>query len=116
MSNHWKQRPEGGGRFALWLIRGIARHAGRSVGRALLYPITLYFLLVRGPERTASRAYLARVLGRPATVRDVARHIHTFASTILDRVYMLCGQMQRFQVDITGWINCTRRWTAAVAC
>ena len=50
MSNHWKQRPEGGGRFALWLIRGIARHAGRSVGRALLYPITLYFLLVRGPS------------------------------------------------------------------
>ncbi|RBF91148.1 acyltransferase, partial [Xanthomonas oryzae pv. oryzae] len=45
MSKHWKQRPEGGGRFALWLIRGIARHGGRVVGRALLYPITLYFLL-----------------------------------------------------------------------
>ncbi|MBV6815727.1 acyltransferase [Xanthomonas campestris pv. passiflorae] len=102
MSKHWKQRPEGGGRFALWLIRGIARHAGRAVGRALLYPITVYFLLVRGPERAASRAYLGRVLGRPATLRDVARHIHTFASTILDRVYMLCGQMQRFRVDITG--------------
>ncbi|KOR40445.1 acyltransferase [Xanthomonas oryzae] len=102
MSKHWKQRPEGGGRVALWLIRGIARHGGRVVGRALLYPITLYFLLVRAPERVASRAYLARVLGRPATLRDVARHIHTFASTILDRVYMLCGQMQRFRVDISG--------------
>ena len=39
---------------------------------------------------------------RPATLLDVARHIHTFASTILDRVFMLCGQMHRFRVDIQG--------------
>src|SRR5690606_36154379 len=61
----WKQRPEGGGRFAIWLIRSIALRLGRAPARLLLYPITLYFLLVRGPERRASRAYLARVLGRP---------------------------------------------------
>ena len=80
----WKERPEGGGRFAIWLIRGIARHAGRRVARLLLGPITLYFLLMRGPERRASVAYLDRVLGRPARWSDGARHIHTFASTILD--------------------------------
>src|SRR5690606_39207671 len=50
MSSDWKRRPEGGGRFALGLILGVARHGGRALGRALLYPITLYFLLVRGPE------------------------------------------------------------------
>jgi predicted LPLAT superfamily acyltransferase len=102
MSASWKHRPEGGGRVALWLIRSIARYGGRALGRLLLYPITLYFLLVRGPERRDSRHYLGRVLDRPATLLDVARHIHTFASTILDRVFMLCGQMQRFQVDIQG--------------
>src|SRR5690606_24672480 len=63
----WKQRPEGGGWFAIWLIRNIGRYGGRTAARALLYPITLYFLLRRGPERRASRAYLARVLQRPAT-------------------------------------------------
>ena len=98
----WKQRPEGGGWFAIWLIRNIGRYGGRAVARALLYPITLYFLLRRGPERRASRAYLGRVLQRPATLLDVARHIHTFAATILDRVFLLSGQLRRFAVGIEG--------------
>jgi predicted LPLAT superfamily acyltransferase len=99
---HWKQRPEGGGRFAIWLIRSIARHAGRRVARLLLGPITLYFLVMRGPERRASIAYLERVLGRPARWRDGARHIHTFASTILDRVFLLGGQLQQFEFTLRG--------------
>lgn len=98
----WKQRPEGGGRFALWLIRSIALSCGRPVGRVLLYPITLYFLLVRGPERRASRAYLARVLGRPATLMEVARHMHAFASTILDRVFLLSGRFKGFDLQVEG--------------
>jgi predicted LPLAT superfamily acyltransferase len=102
MSAQWKQRPEGGGLFALWLIRSIARHGGRAVGRACLYPITLYFLIVRGPERRASRAYLSRVLPRRPTLWDVARHIHTFAATILDRVFLLTGQLSRFDIRVDG--------------
>lgn len=104
MSAHWKQRPEGGSRFAIWLIRTIARRGGRIVARACLYPIVLYFLVMRGPERRASRTYLSRVLGRRAGVRDVGRHIHTFAATILDRVFLL-GEgenLRRFDVDISG--------------
>jgi predicted LPLAT superfamily acyltransferase len=102
MNARWKQRPQGGGRFALWLIRTISRHGGRPVGRLLLYPITLYFLLRRGPERRASRAFLTVALGRPATLWDVARHIHTFASTILDRVFLLGGDIDRFDIRTTG--------------
>jgi len=99
---HWKQRPEGGGLFAIWLIRGIARYGGRFVARLLLYPITVYFLALRAPERRASLAYLARVLPRTPTLLDVARHIHTFASTILDRVFLLSGQLQRFDFEVSG--------------
>ena len=102
MSADWKQRPEGGGRFALWLIRSIARYGGRTLGRACLYPITLYFLLVRGPERRASRRYLGRVLGRRAGWWSVARHIHTFAATILDRVFLLGGRLGGFDVRVYG--------------
>ena len=102
MSAQWKQRPEGGGLFALWLIRSIARYGGRPLARACLYPITLYFLAVRGPERHASRAYLSRVLGRVPTLWDVARHIHTFASTILDRIFLLSGELQRFAIAVEG--------------
>ena len=64
MNSHWKQRPEGGSRFAFHLIRFIASNGGRAIARLTLYPIVAYFLLVRGPERRASRAYLARVLDR----------------------------------------------------
>ena len=55
MSSNWKQRPEGGSRFSLWLIRSIARYGGRPLARLFLYPITFYYLVVRGPERRASR-------------------------------------------------------------
>lgn len=103
MSTAWRQRPEGGGRFAIWVIRCIGRYLGRTVARACLYPITLYFLIKRGPERRASRAYLARALGRPATLWDAARHIHTFSATILDRVYLLGdGDMRRFDIRVSG--------------
>lgn len=102
MSRDWKQRPEGGGRFALWLIRTIARHGGRPLGRLCLYPITLYFTLVRGPERRASVDYLTRALGRPATLRDGLRHVHTFAATILDRVFLLGGRIDEFDVEMRG--------------
>ena len=98
----WKERPEGGGHFAIWLIRSIARYGGRTVARLCLYPITLYFVAVRGPERDASRAYLARALGRPARLTDAFRHVHTFASTILDRVFLLGGRLQNFDVTVSG--------------
>jgi hypothetical protein len=74
-ATHWKQRPEGGGRFAIWLIRTIARRGGRAIARLCLYPIVLYFLALRGPERRASRAYLTRVLRKPASLFGVWRHI-----------------------------------------
>jgi predicted LPLAT superfamily acyltransferase len=98
----WKHRPEGGGFFAIWLIRAIARRGGRAVARSLLWPITCYFLLLRGPERRASRAYLRRVLPVRPTWWHVARHIHTFASTILDRVFLLSGQLERFEFQVEG--------------
>ena len=102
MQGDWKQRPEGGGRFAIRLIAGIARAFGRRLTRLLLYPITGYFLLVRGPERRASRQYLSQVLGRPAGLCEAARHVHTFASTILDRVFLLGGRLDLFEIQVTG--------------
>lgn len=98
----WSERPEGGGRLALSLVCGVVRRGGRGIGRVLLYPITAYFLLVRGPERRASRRYLARVLGRPAGPWQVARHIHAFAATILDRVFLLGGELHRFRIRVEG--------------
>ncbi|MEY2161752.1 MULTISPECIES: LpxL/LpxP family acyltransferase [unclassified Rhodanobacter] len=102
MQGHWQSRPEGGGRFALWLIRTIALHGGRRLGRFCLYPITLYFFLRRGPERRASRQYLQRVFGRPPTVWQVLRHIHCFAATTLDRIFLLAHGERPFQIETEG--------------
>ncbi|QQP95177.1 acyltransferase [Lysobacter enzymogenes] len=99
---HWKDRPEGAGPRAYRVIFFIANYGGRALARLALYPIVAFYLLARGPERRASRAYLARALGREPRLIDVARHLHTFAATILDRVFMLSRGMDRFDVRIRG--------------
>ncbi len=102
MARLWTQRQEGGGWFAIWLIRTIGLKLGRPVARALLYPITLYFYFRRSFERCISYQFLARAFGRPASALQVMRHIHRFASTILDRIFLLDGQFSRFDVRIHG--------------
>ena len=102
LAQHWTERPEGGGWFAIWLIRTIGLKLGRRVARSILAPITLYFYFRRPYERRMSRAFLARVRGRPASAWEVMAHIHRFASTILDRVFLLSGSFARFDVRIHG--------------
>ncbi|HVF35226.1 MAG TPA: acyltransferase [Candidatus Saccharimonadia bacterium] len=101
----WHERPEGGGFVAMWMMVNLARGVGRGAVRLLLYPITLYFFVRRGPERRASRAYLGRALGRPARALDVMRHLHCFASTILDRVFLLSEQFNSFRIESTGLVE-----------
>jgi predicted LPLAT superfamily acyltransferase len=101
MSSHFQQR-EGGGFFAIWLIRTIGLRLGRRVARLLLWPIALYFFLRRPAERLASRLYLARVLGRAPTNRDVFHHIHMFSATLLDRMFFLARGERDFRVDAEG--------------
>lgn len=101
-SEHWQSRPEGGGRFAIWLIRSIALRGGRRVARWCLYPITLYFYLRRGPERQASKQYLQRVLDQPVMPWHVLKHLHCFAATMLDRVFLLAHGEKPFQIETVG--------------
>lgn len=102
MTTAWITRPEGGGGVALHLMLALALWCGRMPARVALYPITAYFVLRRGPERAASRAYLARALGRKPRLADVFRHFHTFARVTLDRVFLLCNKFDRFTVTTHG--------------
>jgi predicted LPLAT superfamily acyltransferase len=99
--SHWQQR-EGGGFMAIWIIRFIGLRLGRRAARLLLWPVALYFFLRRPAERAASRLYLAKVLGRPATRYEVFHHIHFFASTLLDRMFFLARGERDFQVEVEG--------------
>jgi len=93
----WVEQPERGSvaamRLALWLMLKL----GRAFGRLLLYPICAYFVLFSSRARGASAQYLRRVLGRRG---NVFRHYHSFATTILDRVYFLSGRSRHFDVAL----------------
>jgi predicted LPLAT superfamily acyltransferase len=103
VSKAWFQQRERGSPLMIGIILWVAQHIGRPVARLLLWPITLYFLLTAGPARRASRDYLTRIQGHPASLWQVARHIHTFSATILDRVFFLSGQFDLFDFRLYGF-------------
>jgi len=98
MSSDWANQEERGSPFALRLILWIAKNLGRNIARTILHPITLYFLLAAKTQRQASRDYLSRILGRRATLSEVAQHIHCFAATILDRVFLLADRSDVLEI------------------
>ena len=98
----WRRRPERSQRWALRLMRWIALRLGRRAARAVLHPVTAYFLLFAPAARRASRQYLKRALGRPATLADLYRHFHCFAATVLDRVYLLHERFELFDITTHG--------------
>jgi predicted LPLAT superfamily acyltransferase len=98
----WTARGEVGSvatlRFAVWLVRRL----GRKVSRMLLVPVCLGFAVCRPDARAASKGYLARVLGRPPGALDVLKHFFAFGTTVLDRVYLLNNEADRFEITIHG--------------
>lgn len=98
----WMAAPERSNLLALRTIAWVALALGRPVARLLLYPICLYFVVFSTRPRAASRQYLSRVLGRKAGMADAFRHYHSFAAVILDRLYLLKGQISRFEVHVHG--------------
>ena len=98
----WAVRPERSNTVALGFMAWVALHLGRAPARALLPPICLYYMLFAPKVRAASKEFLSRALGRQPTLRDYYLHIHTFACTILDRVFLLNDQFDRFEVRTHG--------------
>jgi len=98
----WTSRPERGRAYAARLGVRLALALGRRAARLLLVPICLYFLCLSAGDRAASRKFLRKALGREPRLADLFRHFHTFATTILDRVYLLGGQYRRFDIRAFG--------------
>lgn len=97
----WVARPERSNILAMRFIAWVAIALGRSAARAFLIPICAYFLLFSpSATRAASREYLQKALGRTPGVRDSYRHYHTFASTILDRVFLLGDRSEMLDIRL----------------
>jgi len=102
MRTAWQERGEIGNTFWLRVIVWIAKSGGRGLAQFLMWPTAMYFFVRRGPERRASRLYLGRVLGRPASAWNVFRHIHCFSATILDRLFLFSERFRRFEIRAHG--------------
>lgn len=98
----WLRRKERGSLAMLRFMTWLSLTLGRRFTRPIVYGIALYFLLAVPAARAASRAYLQRVLGRPAGWRELYRHILAFASTIHDRVYLLNDRHELFDIRVFG--------------
>lgn len=98
----WVIRPERSNRAMLRLMAWISLRLGRAPARFVLAGVSLYFLLFAPTAKAASRAYLRRALDREPTFADVFRHFHSFASTIHDRIFLLNGRFDLFQVEVHG--------------
>ncbi len=101
-ADRWTTLPERGTPASLRMIAWIAVHIGRSAARLLLYPVTLYFVITAHAARRVSYEYLKHVRGGSARWWHVFRHFHCFAETILDRVYLLRSEFDRFDVTVHG--------------
>lgn len=101
-SRTWMHQRERGSLVLMRLMTWLSLSLGRRLTRPIVWVIALYFVLAVPRARTASRAYLARVLGRPARWRDLYLHILTFASTIHDRVYLLNNRHDLFDIRLHG--------------
>ena len=97
----WETQRERGTMVMLRLMRWIATHLGRRVARGILYPLTLYFTLTSATTRRVSRDYLRRVLPGTPRLSQLLRHVFTFASTSLDRVFLL-SDTHPFEVRMHG--------------
>src|SRR4249919_1191219 len=85
----WTRRGERGSLRLIRFFAWFSLKVGRGPARLLLHPVVAYFLVAAGAARRASRDYLTRCLGRPATLGEVYAHLFAFASTLHDRVFFL---------------------------
>jgi predicted LPLAT superfamily acyltransferase len=99
-AHRWAALPERGTPASLRLMVWIALQIGRWATRLLLYPITFYFFVSSSAARRMSYQYLKRARAYPPRWWHVLRHFHCFAATILDRVYLLRGEFEYFEVAI----------------
>ena len=98
----WSRAPERGATWLVHLMLWLMQHVGWFARSIVLPGITAWFYVTSPSARTASREYLRTVLDRRVTGRDVLRHIHVFASTILDRAALLTSESHGIALDVSG--------------
>jgi predicted LPLAT superfamily acyltransferase len=98
----WIGHRERGSNALLHIMAFLSLRLGRTLSRIPLYGIAMYFFLFAPTARRHSRRYLRLALGRLPRARDRFRQILSFATTIHDRVYLINGQFELFNITLAG--------------
>ncbi len=98
----WARDRERSNALMLRVMTWISLRLGRASARVVLWGIAAYFLAFAPAARRASRSYLTRVLGRRPGWRERFGHIHAFASTVHDRVFLLNDRADLFDIRCRG--------------
>jgi predicted LPLAT superfamily acyltransferase len=100
--------PERGSLWGIRLVLFLLNTVGYGVAVLTLFPIVGYFFLTGRTARRASLAYLRRlhqvhpeVNGPPSLWKSYRHHLH-FALTILDRVWLWQGKLEKFRFHEEG--------------
>ncbi len=97
---HWASARERGSATLFKVMVFLSLALGRRTARGLLYGIALYYFLFAPRARRCAREYLRRALGREPAASDVFREVFTFASTILDRLYLARERYELFDITV----------------
>lgn len=112
----WVGRRERGSLAVMRLGAWLVLRLGWRRSRWLVWGITSYFLATAPAARAASAKFLTLALGRPARLRDTARHLLAFASTIHDRVYLTAGRHEGYEIRVRGREHLEARIAAGRGC
>jgi len=100
MSKRWLAQRERGHRWAYKFMLWVALRMGRKTARILLYPICTYYVLFSWKASRGINTFLSRVLPHRVTLKDLFFHYHAFASTLLDRTFLLGKRQEEFDLNI----------------
>ena len=100
--SEWRRNPERGSPLLLRAMAWLSLSCGRRAVFPFLHLIVLYYFLFAPRARRHMRAYLRRALGREPSAVDRYRLILCFATTILDRLFLLAGRHDMFEITLEG--------------
>jgi predicted LPLAT superfamily acyltransferase len=98
----WIKNRERGSDALLRIMACLSLRLGRKLSRIALYPIAAYFFVFAPTARRHSRRFLRLALGRSARPHERFRHIMSFATAIHDRIYLINGEFEKFNITLEG--------------
>ena len=113
-SSEWRHHHERGSPLLLRAMAWLSLRCGRRAVFPILHGITLYFFTFAPRARRHMREYLRRALGREPGAADRYRLILYFGTTILDRLFLLAGRYDLYDISLEG--EALIREAAAAGC